>query len=64
MSEKKVSELKQIFSEFRRNNRMDNEMEIAPLRSLDDFIMTKSRFQVNHVSKSVFPQNFFQNYYF
>merc|ERR1712223_1774165 len=46
MSEKKVSELKQIFSEFRRNNRMDNEMEIAPLRSLDDFIMTKSRFQV------------------
>ena len=43
------SELSQIFkqtiSEFRRQNQNSN-MELAPLRGLDDFILTKSRFQV------------------
>ena len=39
-------EIKQIFSEFRRKNRMNTEMEVAPIRTLDDFILTKSRFQV------------------
>merc|ERR1711997_1394662 len=30
----------------RRKNRMNTEMEVAPLRTLDDFILTKSRFQI------------------
>ena len=46
---KNDSEVKQIFSEFRRKNRMNTEMEVAPIRTLDDFILTKSRFQVNWV---------------
>merc|ERR1719412_1307463 len=43
------SELSQIFkqtiSEFRRQNQNSN-TELAPLRGLDDFILTKSRFQI------------------
>ena len=44
---KNDSGVKQIFSEFRRKNRMDTEMEVAPIRTLDDFLLTKSRFQVD-----------------
>jgi len=43
---KNDSEVKQIFSEFRRKNRMNTEMEVAPIRTLDDFLLTKSRFQI------------------
>merc|ERR1712086_747395 len=39
-------EIKQIFSNFRRKNRKNTEMEVAPIRTLDDFILTKSRFQI------------------
>merc|ERR1711971_770233 len=45
-SPKNDREIKQIFSEFRRKNRMNTEMEVAPIRTLDDFILTKSRFQI------------------
>ena len=44
------AEIKHIFSEFRKRNRSDGEMEIAPLRGIDDFILTKSRFQVRQDS--------------
>jgi len=45
-SPRNETEIKQIFSEFRKRNRSDGEMEIAPLRGIDDFILTKSRFQI------------------
>ena len=48
-SPRSETEIKQIFSEFRKRNRSDGEMEIAPLRGIDDFILTKSRFQVSHI---------------
>merc|ERR1719471_174723 len=46
MNPKNDTEVKQLFSEFRRKNRTSNEMEVAPLRSFDDFLLTKSRFQI------------------
>merc|ERR1712080_384394 len=46
MKSRNEAEIKQLFSEFRKRNRTDGEMEIAPLRGIDDFILTKSRFQI------------------
>ena len=51
-SPRNETEIKQIFSEFRKRNRSDGEMEIAPLRSLDDFILSKARFQLPNLNDS------------
>ncbi len=50
---KNESDLKQILTEIRKTKREDNKMEVAPLRSFDDFLLTKSRFQVSWTSMCV-----------
>ena len=54
-------EIKQFLTDFRKINREKGEMEVAPLRTLDDFILTKSRFQVNLRFENHLFSYFFDN---
>ena len=58
-------EIKQFLSDVRKISRENKDMEVAPLRTLDDFILTKSRFQVCNIEEIYFlnciPKSF--NFY-
>ena len=47
-------EIKQFLSDVRKISRENKDMEVAPLRTLDDFILTKSRFQVCNIDEIYF----------